>query len=367
MKKISNWARRLGACLAGILVLAGIAAPPARAQGEWEDTLADISRLQQLAREYAAGQEKEPDSLLLTLNYLRARRYEDFSWDLILGPADEDFQALVAQQAPELAELQQIDLMTTPGGEQVDFIHLLAGAAGAWQGMPVICTWGGDCIQLAQAARGMDPAASRQTLEPLFGVSDQSSLFPLSDLLADLDGANLGAELTPEADLAQALESYYGQIDSQERCRRFTALQFGGGDTGSSEFAARVWDTFRQDEGVCLMLTLEGDMSRGEGDAQLSQEMAAPLETTCTLLAEYLGRELDGQTVAPPAEPTPESSPAESQPAGADNSGSAQTGQEEGLDGLLQAHPEYLLWAAGGLLGLAVLVLLVILAQGRRR
>ena len=40
---------------------------------------------------------------------------------------------------------------------------------------------------------------------------------------------------------------------------------------------------------------------------------------------------------------------------------------EEGLDGLLQAHPEYLLWAAGGLLGLAVLILLVILAQGRRR
>ena len=63
----------------------------------------------------------------------------------------------------------------------------------------------------------------------------------------------------------------------------------------------------------------------------------------------------------------PESSPAESQPAGADNSGSAQTGQEEGLDGLLQAHPEYLLWAAGGLLGLAVLILLFILAQGRRR
>ena len=119
------------------------------------------------------------------------------------------------------------------------------------------------------------------------------------------------------------------------------------------------------------MLTLEGDMSRGEGDAQLSQEMAASLETTCTLLAEYLGRELDGQTVEPPAEPTPEPSPepspAESQPAGSGNSGSAQTGQEEGLDGLLQAHPEYLLWAAGSLLGLAVLILLVILAQGRRR
>ena len=236
MKKIRNWARRLGACLAGVLILAGVAAPPARAQGEWEDTLADISRLQQLAREYAAGQEKEPDSLLLTLNYLRARRYEDFSWDLILGPADEDFQALVAQQAPELAELQQIDLMTTPGGEQVDFIHLLAGAAGAWQGMPVICAWGGDCIQLAQAARGMDPAASRQTLEPLFGASDQSSLFPLSDLLADLDGANLGAELTPEADLAQALENYYGQIDSRERCRRLDVYKRQGAGSAAAGF-----------------------------------------------------------------------------------------------------------------------------------
>ena len=53
MKKIRNWARRLGACLAGVLILAGVAAPPARAQGEWEDTLADISRLQQLAREAA--------------------------------------------------------------------------------------------------------------------------------------------------------------------------------------------------------------------------------------------------------------------------------------------------------------------------
>ncbi len=360
MNKTKTLARKLAGALAGLAALAGVLAMPASAQEDWAGTLEEISRLQQLAREYVDSQEEPAqDSLLLTLNYLRARRYSDFSWDLILGPADEGFAALVESRDPQLAGLQQIQEMTTPGGEEIDFLHLLAGAAGARQGMPVICTWGGDCIQLAQTARGQDEAASRQSLEPLFGVGDGSSLFPLSDLLADLDGVNLGAELTQDADLAQALDSYYAQIDDRERCRRFVALQFGGGDTGSSGFAGQVWDTFRQDDGVCLMLTLEGDMSRGEEDPRLNSEMEAPLKTACTLLAEYLGDALGGEQVAPL--PQVSETPAQSQPP------QEESVAGEGLDGLLQTHPEYLLWAAGGLVGLAALILLVLLARGLRR
>lgn len=81
MKK-SLWAL-VGTMLCGCLLLA----PGARAAETTalEDTLEQTARLQQLAEEYAAGQQTEMEPLTLTINYIRAQRYADTTWDMILG------------------------------------------------------------------------------------------------------------------------------------------------------------------------------------------------------------------------------------------------------------------------------------------
>ena len=129
MKK-SLWAL-VGTMLCGCLLLA----PGARAAETTalEDTLEQTARLQQLAEEYAAGQQTEMEPLTLTINYIRAQRYADTTWDMILGEPSEDFAGFVEQQAPELAQLQTLENVEIPAtGEPVDFVHLVAGIGATW-------------------------------------------------------------------------------------------------------------------------------------------------------------------------------------------------------------------------------------------
>ena len=209
--------------------------------------------------------------------------------------------------------------MTLPTGEDVDFLHLVAAAgAGYGYGMPqIVCSWGGDCVQLAASVQGLseDVSVCYEALSASFGDPGGSGYFPLSDWLADVDGVNVGQRLTEGQSLSAALEGYYSELTAAgdpaaARSEAFVAAQFGGADTGDAEgFRALVWETFFSDAGVQLfLLANEYAGVNEENQTAINPDMQAPLEAACMLAADRLAADLDGAVVAPPA-PGPEATP----------------------------------------------------------
>ena len=342
-----------------------------------EDTLDDVRRLEALAEDWA-GEHPSSDPVELVVNYLCGARYGDPLWSLVLGGENQEFNDWAEQSDGSLASLRSLKNVTLPTGETVDFLHLVAAAgAGYGYGIPqIICTWGGDCVQLAASVRGMsqDAAACYEALSASFAAADGTGYFPLSDWLADLDGVALGQRLLAGEALSDAMEGYYVALaeaaaPAAVRSEGFVALQFGGADTGDAEtFRALVWDTFFTDAGVQLyLLANEYAGVNDENQTGINADMQAPLEAACMLVADRLAADLDGAVVDPPAA-TP-----------APDSGSSAAGQEtappeatpvpeeaEGLWAAVQRQPGILL-AAMGVLAAALVAVLVLLWRISRR
>lgn len=370
MKK-SLWAL-VGTMLCGCLLLA----PGARAAETTalEDALEQTARLQQLAEEYAAGQQTEMEPLTLTINYIRAQRYADTTWDMILGEPSEEFAGFVEQQAPELAQLQTLENVEIPAtGEPVDFVHLVAGIGATWKRLPVVCTWGGDCIQLAGSVQGsgMDEESCIQQLKPYFACEDENaSLLPKSDWLADLDGVNIGSTLTQDSDLAESIREYYRSISTGERARRFVLAQFGEVDTGDQQtFRQQVKDKFFSDSGVQLLLLSQKQMTLDEErNFVVVDSLNAPLNAVCSLTADTLAEMLDGAKVTGAAEETPQEAGETQSPAQTSQPGEAQpTAPVLGQSSLARTMEKYswLPWALGGVVLFCVLVLAVLSRKSR--
>lgn len=370
MKK-SLWAL-VGTMLCGCLLLA----PGARAAETTalEDALEQTARLQQLAEEYAAGQQTEMEPLTLTINYIRAQRYADTTWDMILGEPSEEFAGFVEQQAPELAQLQTRENVEIPAtGEPVDFVHLMAGIGATWKRLPVVCTWGGDCIQLAGSVQGsgMDEESCIQQLKPYFACEDENaSLLPKSDWLADLDGVNIGSTLTQDSDLAESIREYYRSISTGERARRFVLAQFGEVDTGDQQaFRQQVKDKFFSDSGVQLLLLSQKQMTLDEErNFVVVDSLNAPLNAVCSLTADTLAEMLDGAKVTGAAEETPQETGETQSPAQTSQPGEAQpTAPVLGQSSLARTMEKYswLPWALGGMVLFCVLVLAVLSRKSR--
>lgn len=370
MKK-SLWAL-VGTMLCGCLLLA----PGARAAETTalEDALEQTARLQQLAEEYAASQQTETEPLTLTINYIRAQRYADTTWDMILGEPGEEFAGFVEQQAPELAQLQTLENVEIPAtGEPVDFVHLVAGIGATWKRLPVVCTWGGDCIQLAGSVQGsgMDEESCIQQLKPYFACEDENaSLLPKSDWLADLDGVNIGSTLTQDSDLAESIREYYRSISTGERARRFVLAQFGEVDTGDQQaFRQQVKDKFFSDSGVQLLLLSQKQMTLDqERNFVVVDSLNAPLNAVCSLTADTLAEMLDGAKVTGAAEETPQEAGETQSPAQTSQPGEAQpTAPVLGQSSLARTMEKYswLPWALGGVVLFCVLVLAVLSRKSR--
>ena len=370
MKK-SLWAL-VGTMLCGCLLLAP-GARPAESTA-LQDALEQTARLQQLAEEYAAGQQTEMEPLTLTINYIRAQRYADTTWDMILGEPSEEFAGFVEQQAPELAQLQTRENVEIPAtGEPVDFVHLMAGIGATWKRLPVVCTWGGDCIQLAGSVQGsdMDEESCIQQLKPYFACEDENaSLLPKSDWLADLDGVNIGSTLTQDSDLAESIREYYRSISTGERARRFVLAQFGEVDTGDQQaFRQQVKDKFFSDSGVQLLLLSQKQMTLDEErNFVVVDSLNAPLNAVCSLTADTLAEMLDGAKVT--------EAQAETQPKTEETENGMQTGQPDeaqptapvlGESSLARTMEKYswLPWALGGVVLFCVLVLAVLSRKSR--
>ena len=147
MKKI-----RLLGLLAAFVLMAAFSLPAA---AEDYDTVIDgLSRLQALAQQYADDNpSKSFDPVELTLSYTRTGTYNTTLWQMTAGARDAGFEDYVEEQDPDLVSLQGLGSVETSAGS-VDFGHLLASINLVYRGLPVVGSWGGDCVELAQQYAG---------------------------------------------------------------------------------------------------------------------------------------------------------------------------------------------------------------------
>ena len=113
-----------------------------------------LGRLQALANSYVETEDSSADPIVLTLSYTRTGDYNTQMWQLTAGVRDAAFENYVNTNDSDLQSLQGMSTVTLPGGQNIDFGHLLASMNLVYNGIPIAGSWGGDCMQLAKAYYG---------------------------------------------------------------------------------------------------------------------------------------------------------------------------------------------------------------------
>ena len=287
--------------LAMLLLLLGLfcaAALPAHAD-EYDDTLDRLSRLQALAREYSASQADTPDPIELTLAYTRTSEYNTTIWQLTAGVRDAGFESYVAANDPDLAVLQNLNTVTLPNGERIDFGHLLASMNLVYNGLPITGSWGGDCQQLAEQYHGQagDAAGYADLMRTTFNMDDDGTLskFSNQDLHADLDSVLVGARITKDTDLAEALRSYYASLTDYDRAKEFITLSFGTVDTSAESFKDAVYSALLEDSGMQLLFYMNGMWS--VSGWTIKEDYAPAVRGATDVFAEYLAQTVNYEKI----------------------------------------------------------------------
>lgn len=296
-RRLPDFARL--AALLGLLFCAIFAATPVHA-ADYEGTLDQLGRLQALANEFSAAQDATPDPIVLTLAYTRVGDYNTNTWQLTAGTRDPAFEKYVAEQAPELADLQGMNTVILPNGQGIDFGHLLASMNLVYNGMPITGSWGGDCMQMAAAFQGQagDADGYANAMAGSFALEDDgtNSLFGTHDLRADLDSVVVGSLLKKDTDIADALRSYYEELDDYSRVYQFVGLSFGSTDTGdTAAFRETVYNTMLKDTGMQLLLYMNR-MWKTDGWA-LDEAFEPAMRGISNLFADYLATAVNHEKV----------------------------------------------------------------------
>lgn len=279
-----------------LVMLAG--ASPALAE-DYENLIGQLERLQVLANDYVAEQ-GEGDPIQITLSYTRVGEYNSDIWQMTAGTRDTGFDSYVSEHDSELVNLQGVQSVTLPNGQAIDFGHLLASMNLVYNGIPITGSWGGDCMQLAQAYMGQagDVESYMELMRQTFAIADDGSLskFGDQDLRADLDSVVVGAMLTTETSIAETLRNYYAELDDYTRCYTFIALSYGTVDTSNTDtFRSTIYNTMMNDAGMQLLLCINAMWS--VSDWKISEEAEAPMQAAAYLLADYLANAVNSEKV----------------------------------------------------------------------
>ena len=294
-------ANRMPRLLAMLFVLLGLfcaAALPAHAE-DYDTVLDRLSRLQALAREYSASQTDTPDPIELTLAYTRTGEYNSTIWQLTAGVRDAGFESCVNSSDPELASLQNMNTVVLPNGENIDFGHLLASMNLVYNGLPITGSWGGDCQQLAEQYHGQagDAAGYADLMRTTFNMDDDGTLSKFSDqdLHADLDSVLVGAKITKDTDLAEALRSYYASLTEYDRAKEFITLSFGTVDTSAESFKDAVYSALLEDSGMQLLFYMNGMWS--VSGWTIKEDYAPAVRGATDVFAEYLAQTVNYEKI----------------------------------------------------------------------
>lgn len=244
--------------LAGLVLCLLFLTAPHTFADDYDTVLDRLGRLQALANTYVETEDTEADPIVLTLSYTRTGDYNTQMWQLTAGARDATFENYVNANDSDLQALQGMNTVTLPGGQNIDFGHLLASMNLVYNGIPITGSWGGDCMQLAKAYYGQasDEAGYVDAMRATFAIDDVGSVsvFGDQDLRADIDSINVGATLTKDTDIATALRDYYENLSANvvdyARAKQFILLNFGTVDTAADNFGDVVYETMLEDSGM---------------------------------------------------------------------------------------------------------------------
>ena len=149
--------------LAGLVLCLLFLTAPHTFADDYDTVLDRLGRLQALANTYVETEDTEADPIVLTLSYTRTGDYNTQMWQLTAGARDATFENYVNANDSDLQALQGMNTVTLPGGQNIDFGHLLASMNLVYNGIPITGSWGGDCMQLAQKYYGQAQDAAIAT------------------------------------------------------------------------------------------------------------------------------------------------------------------------------------------------------------
>ena len=270
---------------------------------DYNTVLDRLGRLQALANSYVETEDSSADPIVLTLSYTRTGDYNTQMWQLTAGVRDAAFENYVNTNDSDLQSLQGMSTVTLPGGQNIDFGHLLASMNLVYNGIPIAGSWGGDCMQLAKAYYGQasDEAGYADVMRATFAKDDDGSVsvFGDQDLRADIDSINVGAELTKDTDIATALRDYYQNLSANvvdyARAKQFIILNFGTVDTSADNFGDVIYETMLEDSGMQLLLYMNGMWTTSGWT--VNNEYAPALHGAADLLAEWLANTVNNEKI----------------------------------------------------------------------
>lgn len=191
----------------------------------FDEILNKISKLEILAQNFLNENTSVTYSKrYLTLNYLRSgSTYVGSTWNHLLGNIHENFIDYVEenQGTDDLVSLRNMDkteIYLPYSTHQIDFTHLIAVVSlneryGASSKMSDLGGFGGDIAQLSIGLKNIDDDLLQDTANNRMGSEDYA--FGLKDYMADIDGINIGRDLSKNKVLtvSDALKNYYYKYD----------------------------------------------------------------------------------------------------------------------------------------------------------
>lgn len=193
--------------------------------------ISEVTKLENLAKDYIRESSSTSDSTTLTLDYIRSMRYSDAQWNMLLGTPDSGFSDYVTSHGG--VDIQANDFLTDENTyKRTDFVHMIAvlgcyhkyGDSVRLNGIMDVSTdysgWAGDLLTLTAEVYNYRTTNSITDADDLLEYAhsllgtNKASSFDTNDAYGDLDAIILYKNDDFDlSKLGEALTKYYIDAD----------------------------------------------------------------------------------------------------------------------------------------------------------
>lgn len=243
-----------------IIVIVGVGAflfsnSMAATDNDNQRIIGEVTKLENLAKDYIQSTSSSSDSSTLTFDYIRSLRYNDAQWNALLGTPDSNFSDYVTAHGG--VDIQANDFLVDENTyKRIDFVHMIA-VLGCYNkyadtvrlnGVLDVSTdysgWAGDLLTLMAEVYTYrttnNITDSDELLEyahSLLGTNKASS-FDTNDAYGDLDAINLYIyEEFDFSKIGEALTKYY--ITKESNVNYTNRFESSKNHLGSDEAAIK--------------------------------------------------------------------------------------------------------------------------------
>ena len=267
---------------------------------DYDTLLSLLKTLDGYAKTYAASHSGE-DATELVLNFVRTgvERYNDGNWKILAGEENTAFVTYVGEQdaanSTSVMALRDIEAMTVPSGEQMDFGHVFGTLDITYhmaktnpteaQSDADLGGWAGDVCDLLDFTNGKVAgtdvdAMADQIRTTYFGVDDpEGHEFSWTDVYGDLDAVYIMDGLKSGKTVSTVFSQYYNSyLTMASRAKYFLQSRFGFTSGTKAQVRQLIADAYKSNQ---MIATLEGSRNLTDVDANLRL-------ANCYVWADYL-------------------------------------------------------------------------------